>query len=102
MGIVDGAMELFFDAQTFGRPVMHKTVKYNCRVILCDGKIVCIRPKIFLANDGNYRELRFFTPWVPKKIENYYLPRMIQEITKQVCVYMSHTIKKEAYTQAQY
>lgn len=99
MVIVDGVMEPFIDAQTFGRPVMHKTVKYNCRVILCDGKIVCIRPKIFLANDGNYRELRFFTPWVPKKIEDYYLPRMIQEITKQVRIYMS---QKEAYTQTTY
>lgn len=63
---------------------MHKTVKYNCRVILCDGKIVLIRPKMFLANDGNYRELRFFTPWVPRKVEKHYLPRMIQEITGQV------------------
>lgn len=63
---------------------MHKTVKYNCRVILCDGKIVLIRPKMFLANDGNYRELRFFTPWVPKKVERFYLPRMIQAVTGQV------------------
>lgn len=22
-----------------------------------------IRPKIYLANDGNYREMRWFTPW---------------------------------------
>ncbi|KAI9315128.1 hypothetical protein BX666DRAFT_359234 [Dichotomocladium elegans] len=75
-----------------GMPVMHKTVKYNCRVILCDGKIVCIRPKIFLANDGNYRELRFFTPWVPKKIEKYYLPRMIQAITGQSTVPFGDTV----------
>lgn len=68
---------------------MHKTVKYNCRVILCDGKIVLIRPKMFLANDGNYRELRFFTPWVPRKVEQFYLPRMIQEITNQVRQFQS-------------
>ena len=29
----------------------------------CWGKIVGIRPKIYLANDGNYREMRWFTPW---------------------------------------
>jgi NAD+ synthase (glutamine-hydrolysing) len=63
---------------------MHKSVKYNCRVIIADGKIVMIRPKMFLANDGNYRELRFFTPWTPRKVEQYYLPRMISKITNQV------------------
>lgn len=26
-------------------------------------KILLIRPKISLANVGNYRELRWFTPW---------------------------------------
>jgi NAD+ synthase (glutamine-hydrolysing) len=63
---------------------MHKSVKYNSRVIIADGKIVLIRPKIFLANDGNYREMRFFTPWIPKKVEQYYLPRMISKLTNQV------------------
>lgn len=29
----------------------------------CPGKIIGIRPKIYLANDGNYREMRWFTPW---------------------------------------
>ncbi|KAI7899195.1 uncharacterized protein BX663DRAFT_538097 [Cokeromyces recurvatus] len=69
-----------------GMPVMHKSVKYNCRVIIADGKIVLIRPKIYLANDGNYREMRFFTPWTPRKVEQYFLPRMISKITKQVLV----------------
>ncbi|KAI9270615.1 hypothetical protein BDA99DRAFT_502273 [Phascolomyces articulosus] len=75
-----------------GMPIMHKTVKYNCRVILCNGKIVLIRPKIFLANDGNYRELRFFTPWLPKKVEKHYLPRMIQTITGQFTVPFGDTV----------
>ena len=26
-------------------------------------KILLIRPKMALANEGNYRELRWFTPW---------------------------------------
>ncbi|CAO0790766.1 unnamed protein product [Mucor circinelloides] len=79
----DEAKDMILD---IGMPVMHKSVKYNCRVIIADGKIVLIRPKIFLANDGNYREMRFFTPWVPKKVEQYYLPRMISKLTNQTLV----------------
>lgn len=74
---------------------MHKSVKYNCRVIIADGKIVLIRPKIFLANDGNYRELRFFTPWTTRKVEQYYLPRMISKITGQVIYYKRKQKKKD-------
>mmetsp|Transcript_70689 Transcript_70689/g.229694 ORF Transcript_70689/g.229694 Transcript_70689/m.229694 type:complete len:742 (-) Transcript_70689:60-2285(-) len=78
-----------------GMPVMHRNVPYNCRVILLNGKIVAIRPKIFMANDGNYREMRYFTPWYihPEKpgygeIESYYLPVRIQELTGQTTVPM--------------
>lgn len=40
-----------------------------------------------MANDGNYRELRFFTPWMrPKQTEEHFLPRMIKEITGQTVV----------------
>lgn len=40
---------------------------------------------MWLANDGNYRELRYFTPWTKhKQTEDHYLPRMIKEITGQV------------------
>merc|ERR1719174_1267626 len=46
-----------------GMPVMHRNVPYNCRVWALNGKVVGIRPKIFMANDGNYREMRWFTPW---------------------------------------
>ncbi|KAF8937225.1 glutamine-dependent NAD(+) synthetase [Haplosporangium gracile] len=70
-----------------GMPVMHKNVKYNCRVIIQDSKILLIRPKMFMANDGNYREMRWFTPWSKQKItEEHYLPRMIQKITGQITV----------------
>ncbi|KAI8084031.1 uncharacterized protein B0P05DRAFT_535923 [Gilbertella persicaria] len=79
----DEAKNMILD---IGMPVMHKSVKYNCRVVIADNKIVLIRPKMFLANDGNYRELRFFTPWTPKKVEQYYLPRMISKITDQILV----------------
>jgi NAD+ synthase (glutamine-hydrolysing) len=63
------------------RPVSHKNVRYNCRIIALNKEILLIRPKLFLANDGNYREMRYFTPWGrPRYVEEYYLPRMMSEI----------------------
>ncbi|XP_030887635.1 glutamine-dependent NAD(+) synthetase isoform X2 [Leptonychotes weddellii] len=67
-----------------GLPVMHRNVRYNCRVIFLNRKILLIRPKMALANEGNYRELRWFTPWSRnRQTEEYFLPRMIQDVTKQ-------------------
>ncbi|EER26915.1 glutamine-dependent NAD(+) synthetase [Coccidioides posadasii str. Silveira] len=64
-----------------GMPIMHRNLRFNCRVIAIDGKILLIRPKIWLANDGNYREMRYFTPWErPRHVEDYYLPRIIQRL----------------------
>lgn len=64
-----------------GMPVMHRNVRYNCRVICFNGQLLLIRPKLYLAQSGNYREMRYFTPWGrPGHTEPYYLPRMIQEI----------------------
>ena len=38
-----------------------------------------------LANEGNYRETRWFSAWTKlHQTEDHYLPRMIQEITGQV------------------
>ena len=40
---------------------------------------------MWLANDGNYRELRFFTSWTKhRQWEDHYLPRIVQAVTKQV------------------
>ncbi len=70
-----------------GMPVMHKNVRYNCRVIVLNGKILLIRPKLVLASDHNYREPRWFVPWQRHgKLEAHYLPRMIREITGQATV----------------
>lgn len=67
------------------RPVVHKNVIYNCRIIVHNRKILLIRPKMWMANDGNYRELRYFTPWKKhRQWEDHFLPRMIRDITKQV------------------
>ncbi|KAK9362265.1 hypothetical protein V1504DRAFT_403714 [Lipomyces starkeyi] len=67
-----------------GMPVIHKNVRYNCRMISYSNRILFIRPKLWLANDGNYREMRYFTPWMrPRHVEKYALPRIITEITGQ-------------------
>ena len=46
-----------------GCPVMHNNVRYNCRIFCLNRKIILIRPKFILADDGNYRERRYFTSW---------------------------------------
>ncbi|KAK9659379.1 glutamine-dependent NAD(+) synthetase [Aspergillus fumigatus] len=67
-----------------GMPVRHRNVRYNCRVIFYNRKIILIRPKMWLANDGNYRELRHFSPWQrPREIEDYYLEQIVGKITGQ-------------------
>ncbi|KAM7299174.1 glutamine-dependent NAD(+) synthetase isoform X1 [Ixodes scapularis] len=67
-----------------GMPVMHKNVNYNCRVVFLNKKVLLIRPKMMLCDDGNYRETRWFMPWCkPRQVEEYFLPRMIREVTNQ-------------------
>ncbi len=39
-------------------PVLHRGNRFNARVLAINGKIIMIRPKLFLASDGNYRENR--------------------------------------------
>ncbi|XP_056615131.1 glutamine-dependent NAD(+) synthetase [Triplophysa dalaica] len=70
-----------------GMPIMHHNVRYNCRVIFLNKKILLIRPKMLLANYGNNREFRWFSPWSqPRLVEEYFLPRMIQDVTGQSTV----------------
>ena len=38
-----------------GLPVIHRGVRYNCRVFLLNQRILLVRPKLCLADDGNYR-----------------------------------------------
>uniref|UniRef100_A0A671VIH0 Glutamine-dependent NAD(+) synthetase n=1 Tax=Sparus aurata TaxID=8175 RepID=A0A671VIH0_SPAAU len=67
-----------------GMPIMHHNVRYNCRILFLNRKILLIRPKMQMANDGNYREMRWFSPWNQlRQVEEYFLPRMIQEVTGQ-------------------
>ncbi|KAJ0408384.1 hypothetical protein P43SY_003110 [Pythium insidiosum] len=75
-----------------GMPVLHNNVRYNCRVYCLDRKIVFIRPKLYLADDGNYREKRWFTTWKvnpddkDQMLQRHVLPPKIQKITGQVHV----------------
>ncbi|KAI5780823.1 hypothetical protein EDC01DRAFT_620360 [Geopyxis carbonaria] len=77
----DDCQDILLD---IGMPVAHKNVRYNCRIIAHNKKILLIRPKIYLANDGNYREMRYFTPWGRRRyVEEYYLPRIMANISGQ-------------------
>mmetsp|Transcript_9027 Transcript_9027/g.18241 ORF Transcript_9027/g.18241 Transcript_9027/m.18241 type:complete len:711 (-) Transcript_9027:845-2977(-) len=60
-----------------GMPVMHHEVAYNCRVFALNRKIIFIRPKMVLADDGNYRESRWFRPWRAGRLEQHRLPEVI-------------------------
>jgi NAD+ synthase (glutamine-hydrolysing) len=73
-----------------GCPILHNNVRYNCRVFCLDKRIVLIRPKSFLADDGNYREKRFFTSWdINKKIiEDHPLSDVLRKVTGQKTVPM--------------
>uniref|UniRef100_A0A6A7G1H9 Glutamine-dependent NAD(+) synthetase n=4 Tax=Hirondellea gigas TaxID=1518452 RepID=A0A6A7G1H9_9CRUS len=70
-----------------GMPVRHKNVLYNCRIVVLNGKILLIRPKLLLCDDGNYRESRWFTAWTKiRAVEDHFLPRMVQRVTGQKSV----------------
>lgn len=76
-----------------GMPVMYKSARYNCRVFVLDGRILLIRPKILMADDGNYREGRYFTAWTAQNAadagvsgfdaDGFVLPPLIAKATGQ-------------------
>ncbi|KAK1382348.1 Glutamine-dependent NAD(+) synthetase [Heracleum sosnowskyi] len=69
---------------SFGMPIMNGSERYNCQVLCLDRKIIMIRPKMWLANDGNYRELRWFTTWKHKEqLVEFKLPAEISEAISQ-------------------
>ncbi|OMJ82849.1 hypothetical protein SteCoe_16382 [Stentor coeruleus] len=68
----------------FGMPIIINAKNYNCGVCTLSGKIVLIKPKLILADDGNYRESRWFTPWeIGTKSLEIALPDFIVKITGQ-------------------
>ncbi|KAF2130566.1 glutamine-dependent NAD(+) synthetase with GAT domain-containing protein [Dothidotthia symphoricarpi CBS 119687] len=66
-----------------GMPLLHRGNRYNARVIALNGKILLMRPKIWLANSGNYREMRYFIPWSrPHHVEEYELRELPEACIK--------------------
>ena len=73
-----------------GCPILHNNVRYNCRVFCLNRKIVLIRPKISMADDGNYREKRFFASWDHNDValHDHLLSDLLRKITGQTVVPM--------------
>ncbi|XP_058225335.1 glutamine-dependent NAD(+) synthetase isoform X2 [Rhododendron vialii] len=71
---------------SFGMPVIRGSERYNCQVLCLNRKIIMIRPKMWLANDGNYRELRWFTAWKHKELVDFQLPSEISTALSQQTV----------------
>lgn len=74
-----------------GMPVEHRNVRYNARVFILNRKIITIRPKLYLADDGNYRESRWFAAYKQQlggssPLDEFILPPSIQQITGQSSV----------------
>ena len=69
-------------------PVIHRSVRYNCRILILNGKILVIRPKTVLVFDGNYLENHYFTPWTSHKLANFHLPLDLQELQGTLTVPM--------------
>lgn len=69
-----------------GMPVLFNGARYNCRVFVLGQQILLIRPKMILADDGNYRESRWFSAWskpLGSPLESIRLPQCIQDIVGQ-------------------
>lgn len=67
-----------------GMPIIYESVRYNCQVFCMNRRILMIRPKMSLANDGNYRELRWFSAWTHKHmLLDFQLPSDVSEAISQ-------------------
>jgi NAD+ synthase (glutamine-hydrolysing) len=65
-----------------GLPVLHRGVLYNCRLFALDRRVLLVRPKLHLAEDGNYRERRYFAAWPhPRALERLPLPECVRAAT---------------------
>mmetsp|Transcript_13444 Transcript_13444/g.13504 ORF Transcript_13444/g.13504 Transcript_13444/m.13504 type:complete len:729 (-) Transcript_13444:309-2495(-) len=70
-----------------GCPILHNSVRYNCRVFCLNRQIILIRPKVYLPDDGNYREPRFFTSWKRQhELDDHRLSQILHEATGQSTV----------------
>lgn len=78
-----------------GCVVIYNNCLYNCRVFIYKRKVLLIRPKMILADDGNYRESRWFTKWTKgSELVDFYLPQCIKQFNDQKTVKMGVSIIK--------
>jgi NAD+ synthase (glutamine-hydrolysing) len=61
-----------------GLPLRHAGVLYNARAFCLNGRVLLLRPKMSLAEDGNYREGRYFSPWSKARgLETFTMPACV-------------------------
>ena len=61
-----------------GLPLRHGGVLYNARAFCLDGRVLLLRPKMAMCEDGNYREGRYFSPWrASRGLEEFVLPACV-------------------------
>ncbi len=64
----------------FGMPVLgNDGCLYNCRVVCYNKQILWIRPKTFMADDGNYRESRYFTAYEGSNNASFAIPVWVRD-----------------------
>jgi len=74
--------DLLFDV---GMAVSHHGARYNCRIVCLNRRVLFVRPKLCLADDGNYREGRYFAAWQQptNQLDLLELPTEIFAVTGQ-------------------
>jgi len=66
-----------------GLPVYFKGNLYNCRAYCLNQEVLLIRPKLQLAGGFNYKEGRWFKPWIygqGRAVLEFNLPEVIQKV----------------------
>jgi NAD+ synthase (glutamine-hydrolysing) len=68
-------------------PVLYHGICYNCRILCYNRKLLLIHPKVALADNGNYRESRYFTAYQEENEnsnnEELLLPSIVQQKLQQ-------------------
>jgi NAD+ synthase (glutamine-hydrolysing) len=80
-------IELLIDSQTtkdllcdFGMPLMgNDGCLYNCRILAMNHCILLIRPKTSMADNGNYRESRYFTAYTGVENSLFTIPIWVRD-----------------------
>lgn len=52
-----------------GAPHYYHGAMYNCAVVIQNGQVIGLNPKVALAREGVHYEPRWFRPWAPERFE---------------------------------